>query len=356
MPDISFECPKCGQHLASEPEDAGAEVVCPTCGNEVSIPAPFPPNPEPGDAKPMSKTRRTVYAVVTMLISTGVIVGLLIALAGGLNSCGRRSPDDIVRWLAELSLEDNMERLAREGFNVATNVQPTSEEYKGYAKMVRDSFTTPRRYDEVILGFRFGDSKRVVLRRCRRLLRNGDIVGDVRLRERLVPFRTGGLVFRPVDSRAATDTEILNGDAWEVTFKPFATLGDDQDTTLDLALEFFEGKLCRCLVDSNQPVDFPALERMYIMRYDWPNRRRISTDAGSDHDYFSKSADARWVHGNRRIVLQYYQLNRPGTRARLIIEHGDMSVIAARQQSDEERAKGTDKTTMQGQIEASKRL
>lgn len=38
MPDIKFECPKCGQHIATEEEYAGMSAQCPTCSCSLTIP------------------------------------------------------------------------------------------------------------------------------------------------------------------------------------------------------------------------------------------------------------------------------------------------------------------------------
>src|SRR5262249_60534549 len=36
--DITFNCPRCGQHLAVEQRGTGMSVNCPSCNNQIEIP------------------------------------------------------------------------------------------------------------------------------------------------------------------------------------------------------------------------------------------------------------------------------------------------------------------------------
>ena len=74
MTDISFECTKCGQHLTSEKEDAGAEVVCPTCGQKLVIPVPA----ATGNTEPAIRTGnpRTALIAVLACVSGAAVTGL----------------------------------------------------------------------------------------------------------------------------------------------------------------------------------------------------------------------------------------------------------------------------------------
>jgi len=47
MADIRFNCSGCGQTLEAPPEMAGDLVGCPSCGQELTVPAPAAPSPAP---------------------------------------------------------------------------------------------------------------------------------------------------------------------------------------------------------------------------------------------------------------------------------------------------------------------
>ena len=42
--DVIFNCPKCDQELAVDASGAGTEIECPSCGEQIVIPAPSPVN------------------------------------------------------------------------------------------------------------------------------------------------------------------------------------------------------------------------------------------------------------------------------------------------------------------------
>ena len=35
---MKFECPQCAQHLEGDPEIAGQEIPCPSCGHSIKVP------------------------------------------------------------------------------------------------------------------------------------------------------------------------------------------------------------------------------------------------------------------------------------------------------------------------------
>jgi hypothetical protein len=52
--DIVFNCPHCEQELAVDNSGAGSEIQCPSCGEQITIPAAVtPPVPENAPAAPM---------------------------------------------------------------------------------------------------------------------------------------------------------------------------------------------------------------------------------------------------------------------------------------------------------------
>ncbi len=55
---FKFACPHCGQHLEAEPDWAGMEVECPTCGKAITVPEPagrqLSPAAEDQDAPPFT--------------------------------------------------------------------------------------------------------------------------------------------------------------------------------------------------------------------------------------------------------------------------------------------------------------
>lgn len=40
MPDISFACPHCDQHLEAPEDMAGTEIACPACSGVITVPTP----------------------------------------------------------------------------------------------------------------------------------------------------------------------------------------------------------------------------------------------------------------------------------------------------------------------------
>lgn len=88
MPDIRFECPNCGQHLAAPEELATQLIDCPGCTQTIEIPARsrVPPDPpvaeraslKPVVAQPFSRTPPgTVAFVVVFCLYLLVLVLLL---------------------------------------------------------------------------------------------------------------------------------------------------------------------------------------------------------------------------------------------------------------------------------------
>ncbi len=41
MPEITFDCPSCGQSLEAPAEYAGEEVACPNCQTTLTVPGPI---------------------------------------------------------------------------------------------------------------------------------------------------------------------------------------------------------------------------------------------------------------------------------------------------------------------------
>jgi hypothetical protein len=44
--DIIFDCPNCNQELAVDSTGAGSDIVCPSCGDTITIPAEAPKPPD----------------------------------------------------------------------------------------------------------------------------------------------------------------------------------------------------------------------------------------------------------------------------------------------------------------------
>ncbi len=49
MADVNFDCPRCGQNLDAPEQMAGMTILCPSCKQEMAVPAVLaPPPPPPG--------------------------------------------------------------------------------------------------------------------------------------------------------------------------------------------------------------------------------------------------------------------------------------------------------------------
>jgi DNA-directed RNA polymerase subunit RPC12/RpoP len=102
MPDIHFECPKCGQKLAAPEELATQLIGCPTCKETIEVPVrskttdpPKPAIPPPGQKPalptplpipqlpPSSNDLVTPFAILLLLASGGLLyVGGNLVLTG----------------------------------------------------------------------------------------------------------------------------------------------------------------------------------------------------------------------------------------------------------------------------------
>jgi hypothetical protein len=71
MPDIHFECPKCGQTLDAPEELATQFIDCPTCEESIQIPARSQrkesPKPQDSTPKPVTKTSTPSLQAPTIL-------------------------------------------------------------------------------------------------------------------------------------------------------------------------------------------------------------------------------------------------------------------------------------------------
>lgn len=61
--DFTFSCPHCGQHLKAEMDMVGTKIVCPTCGNAISVPQVGNPAASTGDSD-LPQPRRPIITVV----------------------------------------------------------------------------------------------------------------------------------------------------------------------------------------------------------------------------------------------------------------------------------------------------
>jgi len=72
MADVTFECPQCGQRLASDEAGAGFTVPCPKCGRQLVIPQV--------PASTMPRVHRTKTSSLLNRLRPGLIAGIVLAV------------------------------------------------------------------------------------------------------------------------------------------------------------------------------------------------------------------------------------------------------------------------------------
>lgn len=99
--DIEFECSDCGQHVAIDEAGAGLTVLCPKCGNSLTVPRL---ESQPATSVPLSqalplgtkqgKSRRVSPLVVVGLICALAAFGLAVVFFTSLWFSARSNPDE----------------------------------------------------------------------------------------------------------------------------------------------------------------------------------------------------------------------------------------------------------------------
>jgi len=104
MSEFKFSCPNCDQHIACDDEWVGAQIRCPTCQAELTVPAPAPPPPAVGvsgpavapAARPAWPPSAPVAAPAAKGRTSGLAIASLICSASSLVSCGLGSIPGII--------------------------------------------------------------------------------------------------------------------------------------------------------------------------------------------------------------------------------------------------------------------
>ena len=71
MPEISFACPSCNQHLEAPAEMAGAAVECPTCNQAITVPAAGPAAPAAPQANVCPSCNAEMQPGAVLCVSCG---------------------------------------------------------------------------------------------------------------------------------------------------------------------------------------------------------------------------------------------------------------------------------------------
>src|SRR6266540_367135 len=180
--DISFNCPRCGQHLTVDDSGAGMQVNCPTCKEQIKIPQasatpPQPPRPSPkkltpttsGQLRPCKTCGRQISknaakcpscgapvkkdTRVAVLVAVIGVVVLIAMLGGGHTSTPDKNPikTNVVSTATGL-LVTNLNEFTWPSVTVYINGDPMTGYRLDYNQAVVPHETIPLRFLEFASG------------------------------------------------------------------------------------------------------------------------------------------------------------------------------------------------------------